>query len=139
MTKSGGDHQSAQTQYVSNGDIQYAYRRFGNASGVPLLFLIHFRGTMDYWDPLLINTLAASRPVILFDNAGVGQSSGNVANTIKGMAQHVIDFLSLIKAKEIDLLGFSMGGQVAQLVSLNAPSGLVRKLIIAGSGPVCML
>lgn len=128
-------HQTAKTQYVSYGDIQYAYRRFGKASGVPLVFLIHFRGTMDYWDPLLVNSLASTRPVILFDNAGVGQSSGNVADTMKGMAQHVIDFLSLIEGKEVDLLGFSMGGIIAHMVALNAPSGLIRRLIVAGSGP----
>ena len=97
--------------------------------------LIGLSGTMDYWDPLLINTLASTRPVILFDNAGVGQSTGSVADTIKGMAQHVIDFLSLLGLKEIDLLGFSIGGMCAQMVALNAPAGTIRKLIIAGSNP----
>jgi pimeloyl-ACP methyl ester carboxylesterase len=90
---------------------------------------------MDYWDPLLINSLASTRPVVLFDNAGVGQSSGSVADTIKGMAQHVIDFLSLIGLERIDLLGFSIGGMCAQMVALNAPAGTIRKLIIAGSTP----
>jgi pimeloyl-ACP methyl ester carboxylesterase len=107
-------HQTAKTQYVSNDEIKYAYRRFGKEQGVPLVFLIHFRGTMDHWDPLLVNSLAKSRPVILFDNAGVGKSSGSVANTIEGMAKHVIDFLALIKVEQIDLLGFSMGGYIAQ-------------------------
>ena len=92
-------HQTAKTQYVSDGDVQYAFRRFGKASAVLLVFLIHFRGTMDYCDPLLINTLTATRPVLLFDNAGAGQSTGNVAETIKGVAQHVINFLWLIKVK----------------------------------------
>jgi pimeloyl-ACP methyl ester carboxylesterase len=96
---------------------------------------MHFRGTMDHWDPLLVNTLAGSRPVILFDNAGVGKSNGNVSPTIKGMAEHVIDFLALIDVKEVDLLGFSMGGYIAQMVALDAPGGQIRRLIITGSGP----
>ena len=127
-------HQTATTQFISNGDIKYAYRRFGKDNGVPLIFLIHFRGNMDLWDPLLINSFANVRPVILFDNAGVGKSTGTVANTIEGMAQHVIDFLKLIQIKEVDVLGFSMGGFVAQMVALNAPHGQVRRLILAGTG-----
>ena len=127
-------HQTAKTQYVTAGDVQYAYRRFGASNGMPLLFLIHFRGHMDLWDPLLINTLAATRPVILFDNAGVGKSSGQVAPTIAGMAQHVLDFLRALEISQVDLLGFSMGGYIAQMVTLNGSPGLVRRLIIAGSG-----
>lgn len=126
-------HQIAKTQYVSSGDVKYAYRRFGREGGIPLLFLIHFRGHMDLWDPLLINSLAATRPVILFDNAGVGKSSGEVADTINGMAQHVLTFLHAIDVHKLDLLGFSMGGYIAQMVTLNG-GGLVRRLIIAGSG-----
>ena len=90
---------------------------------------------MDYWDPLLINTFASVRPVVLFDNAGVGQSTGAVADTIKGMAQHAIDFMSLLQLKEVDLLGFSLGGMCAQLVALNAAPETIRRLIIAGSSP----
>lgn len=98
------------------------------------MFLIHFRGNMDLWDPLLINSIAQSRPVILFDNAGVGKSNGAVATTIEGMAKHVINFLDVIGETEIDLLGFSMGGYITQLVALNAPAGQIRRLIITGSG-----
>jgi hypothetical protein len=53
--------------------ISYAYRRFGNAAaGVPVVFLQHFRGNIDNWDPALIDAVAADREVILFDNVGVG-------------------------------------------------------------------
>jgi len=130
-------HQTAKTQFTEGGDVRYAYRRFGNTSKtqVPVLFLIHFRGTMDYWDPLLVNSIAAERPVILFDNAGVGQSSGTVPASFREMAKHVIKFLELIQVKQVDILGFSMGGFEAPLVHLDGPAGLVRKLIIAGSGP----
>jgi pimeloyl-ACP methyl ester carboxylesterase len=88
---------------------------------------------MDHWDPLLVNAIAETRPVILFDNAGIGQSSGPVADTMKSMAANVIQFLDLIGLKQVDILGFSIGGFIAPLVYLNGPTGLVRKLIIAGS------
>lgn len=130
-------HQTAKTQYISAGDVTYAYRRFGNETlnHPPLVFLMHFRGNMDFWDPLLINTLAATRPVILFDNAGVGKSTGTVPSTIHGMAAHVISFLTALDLPPIDLFGFSMGGMIAPLVHLNGPPNLVRALILAGTGP----
>jgi pimeloyl-ACP methyl ester carboxylesterase len=130
-----GTHQTAKTLYVEKDSIKYAYRRFGAETGVPVLFLIHFRGTMDYWDPLLVNSIAKTRPVILFDNAGVGQSVGDVADTIEGMAGHAIALLGAIGVEQADVLGFSMGGYIAPLVALNGGKGLVRKVVIAGSGP----
>jgi pimeloyl-ACP methyl ester carboxylesterase len=128
-------HQTAKTNYVPYRDGKIAYRRFGAPSGVPLVFFIHFRGTMDKWDPLLINNIAASRPVILVDYAGVGQSTGVVANNFREWADDMLEFLSLIDVKEVDLLGFSLGGFVAELVTLNAdPNKLkVRKLILVGT------
>jgi pimeloyl-ACP methyl ester carboxylesterase len=130
-------HQTAKTSYVTYGEGKLAYRRFGATNGVPLLFLIHFRGTMDKWDPLLINSIAASRPVILVDYAGVGQSTGRVAASFRESANDMIEFLSLINVKEVDILGFSIGGFVAQMVALNAPPSKlkVRKLILGGTGP----
>ncbi|KAK6197742.1 hypothetical protein LQW54_010580, partial [Pestalotiopsis sp. IQ-011] len=130
--------QTAKTQYVQSGDINFAYRRFGKDENgsVPLLFCHHFRAPMDAWDPLLINTIAARRPIILFDNAGVGKTTGPaVDNSIVQMAQHAVDFLAALKIPEVDILGLSMGGFIAPLVCLNGPPGLVRRLIIAGSGP----
>jgi pimeloyl-ACP methyl ester carboxylesterase len=128
--------QTAKTEYTANQDgTKYGYRRFGATTGVPLLFLMHFRGTMDAWDPLLINPIAAHRPIILFDNAGVGKSTGTVSTTVKEMAAHVLNFLSLINVKEVDILGFSLGGFIAPMAYLNGPKGLVRKLILAGTGP----
>ncbi|OIW34255.1 alpha/beta-hydrolase [Coniochaeta ligniaria NRRL 30616] len=130
-------HQTAKTQFAVNpSGTKYAYRSLGTGPGTPLLLLIHFRGTMDKWDPLLINNLAASRPLILYDYAGVGQSTGDVATTFRQAAADVIEFLSLVGEEEIDLLGFSIGGYVAQLVALNAdPKTLkIRKLILAGTG-----
>lgn len=131
-------HQTAKTLYITAGDVTYAYRRFGNesTSATPLVFLIHFRGTMDFWDPLLVNTLAATRPVILFDSAGVGKSSGSVPDTIQGMAASAIAFLTALSHPgPVDLLGFSMGGMIAPLVHLNGPPNLIRKLVLAGTSP----
>ncbi|KAL6906612.1 Alpha/Beta hydrolase protein [Trichoderma evansii] len=129
-------HQTAKTSYVPYRDGKIAYRRFGASSGVPLLFLVHFRGTMDKWDPLLINSIAASRPVILVDYVGVGQSTGIVANNFREWGDDMLAFLSLIGVKEVDIFGFSLGGFVAEMMTLNAdPSKLkIRKLILVGTG-----
>jgi pimeloyl-ACP methyl ester carboxylesterase len=134
-------HQTAPTLYIPfpSTEITYAYRRLGppaTPSTPPLLFLIHFRGTIDHWDPLLINTLAASRPVILLDYPGVGHSTGRIAATYSQSADDIITFLSLINEKEVDILGFSIGGFVAQMVALNADPAVlkVRKLVLAGTG-----
>lgn len=131
-------HQTAKTQYVvTPKGTKFAFRRLGTNPGTPLLLLVHFRGTMDKWDPLLVNTLAAYRPVILFDYAGVGFSTGEVATSIRQSANDVIQFLQLIHEEEVDILGFSIGGFVAQLIALNPDLKTlrVRKLILAGTEP----
>lgn len=89
---------------------------------------------MDHWDPALINPIAAARPVLLIDNAGVGRSDGEIPKTYKLWAQHYIDVISALGLRQVDILGFSMGGCVAQMVALNAPS-LVRKVVLCGTIP----
>lgn len=128
-------HQTAKTLNVSSDTITFAYRRFGTPDGVPLLFLIHFRGTMDKWDPLLVNSIAKTRPVILVDYAGIGQSTGRVAASFRESAGDIACFLSLIGVNEVDILGFSIGAFVAQLIALNTKREVlkVRNLIICGS------
>lgn len=125
-------YENAEDQYVDVGGARFAYRRFGVSAGVPLVLLMHFRGTMDHWDPALINPIAAVRPVFIMDNAGVGRSGGQVANNFADWARYTIDVLSALGIKQIDLLGFSMGGAAAQIVTLTAPH-LVRRLILAGT------
>jgi pimeloyl-ACP methyl ester carboxylesterase len=90
---------------------------------------------MDHWDPALISPLAAARPVLLIDNAGVGRSGGTVPKTFEGWARHYIDVVTALDIRQVDVLGFSMGGCVAQLVALNAPRGLVRRLVLCGTTP----
>jgi len=128
-------HQTAETKFIETNSTKFAYRRIGQGkTSIPLVILIHFRGTMDQWDPLLINSLAATREVIIFDNSGIGKSSGEVPDNFAGWAQNGIDLVTALGYKKIDLLGFSMGGMVAQLFALKAPN-LVRRLILAGTGP----
>ncbi len=128
--------QTAKTQFVETPrGTKFGYRRLGTGPGIPLVLLIHFRGVQDKWDPLLINTLAASRPIITVDYAGVGLSTGEVAQTLRQSAADIIEFLGLIGEDEVDLLGFSLGGMAAQFIALDAdPAKLkVRKLILAGT------
>ncbi|UKZ78745.1 hypothetical protein TrVFT333_006490 [Trichoderma virens FT-333] len=129
-------HQTAKTQCIPYKDGRIAYRRFGASTGIPLVFFIHFRGTMDKWDPLLVNTLAATRPVILIDYVGVGKSVGKVATSFKDSADDMIAALIQIGVKEVDILGFSIGGFVTQMVALNAPANKlkVRKIVLCGTG-----
>src|ERR1700730_15554975 len=127
-------HQTAPTQFVEANGIRFAYRRFGNAGGVPVGFNMHYLGTMDYWDPTVTDGLARDREVILFNNAGVSSSSGEVPTTFEQMGANAIAFIQALGLKQVDLFGFSIGGMVAQEIALQAPD-LVRKLILVGTGP----
>jgi pimeloyl-ACP methyl ester carboxylesterase len=120
---------------AANG-VSYAYRRFGSSDDrrPPLLFLQHFRGNLDNWDPLLVDTIAAGREVILLDNTGVGSSSGTVPSTVTQMARDAIAFLDALEIDHVDLLGYSLGGMVAQEIALLRPR-IVRRVVLAGTGP----
>ena len=125
---------TAPTLFVAAGAETYAYRRLGPGGGLPLLCLQHFTGTLDNWDPGLSDALAAARDVILFDNAGVGRSSGAVPPSIEAMAGHVLAFLDALNITACDVLGFSLGGMIAQQMALERPS-LIRRLILVGTAP----
>ena len=127
-------HQTAPTQFVEANGIRFAYRRFGKAGGVPLVLNMHFTGTMDHWDPLVTDGFASEREVILFDNAGISSSSGEVPTSVEGMAVNAVAFIKAVGLKQVDVLGFSLGGLVAQEVTLAAPE-LVRRLVLVGTGP----
>lgn len=122
------------TAFVEADGIRFAYRRFGAADGVPLMLLQHFTGTMDAWDPSLVDGFARARPVVLFDNAGVSGSSGATPDSVHAMADHAVAFITALGLTRVDLLGFSMGGFVAQVVAAQHPD-LVRRIILAGTGP----
>ena len=127
-------HQTAPTQYVDAAGIRFAYRRFGKKQGVPLLMNIHFTGTMDHWDPFVTDGLAAEREVILFNNAGISSTSGETPPSIYEMARYAEAFVDALGLKQIDILGFSMGGLIAQQFTLDRPQ-LVRKVVLVGTGP----
>jgi pimeloyl-ACP methyl ester carboxylesterase len=128
------NHLTAPTQFVDAAGIRFAYRRFGKWGGVPLVFNMHFTGTMDHWDPAVTDGLAHDREVILFDNAGVSRSSGEVPNSIEAMAANAAAFIRAVGLTRADVLGFSLGGLVAQELALAEPD-LVRRLILLGTGP----
>ncbi len=132
--QSAHTHQTAPTQFVEANGIRFAYRRFGKANGVPLVFNQHYLGTMDYWDPTVTDGLARDREVILFDNAGVSSSSGEVPTTFEQMAANAIAFTKALGLKQVDVFGFSIGGLVVQEIALQAPD-LVRRMIVDGAGP----
>ena len=125
---------TAPTRFAKAGTETYAYRRFGSGPGLPLLCLQHFTGTLDNWDPAVVDPLAQGREVILFESAGVGRSTGTVPKTVAGMAAHALAFLDALDISKVDVLGFSLGGMVAQQMALERPSA-IRCLILAGTAP----
>lgn len=120
--------------YADTPHGRLAYRVDGSGEGPPLVLLQRFRGTIDDWDPTLIALLSSGRKVIRVDNAGVGGSEGVVPDDLEGMADVVVAFLDTLGLDLVDLMGWSLGGFVAQHVALKAP-GRIRRLIVAGSGP----
>jgi pimeloyl-ACP methyl ester carboxylesterase len=127
-------HQTAPTQFVEANGIHFAYRRFGNAASVPLVLNQHFTGTVDHWDPAVTDGFARDREVILFNNAGVSSSSGEVPTRIEKMGANAVAFIEALRLTKVDVLGFSIGGFVAQEIALQA-TGLVRRLVLVGTGP----
>jgi pimeloyl-ACP methyl ester carboxylesterase len=127
-------HETAPTEYVEANGVRFAYRRFGAAAGLPIVFNQHFQGTLDHWDPAVTNGLARERQVILFDNAGVAASSGETPSSFEAMGANAIAFVRALGLTKVDVLGFSIGGMVSQEIALQAPD-LVRKLILVGTGP----
>lgn len=128
-------HLTAPTQFVDANGVRFAYRRFGAETGTPLVFLQHFRGGMDNWDPLVTDGLAQGRPVILVNYAGVASSGGEPATTVDGMADGIASFVQALGLfTAVDVLGFSIGGFVAQSLAHRHPE-LVRRLVLVGTGP----
>lgn len=124
---------NARTQFLQAGNERYAYRRFGAGTRLHLLCLQHFTGTLDNCDPAVTDPLATERELILFENDGVGRYSGTVPKTIAGMAAHALAFLDGLGPKTCDVLGFSLGGMVAQQMTLERPS-IFRRMILVGDG-----
>jgi pimeloyl-ACP methyl ester carboxylesterase len=126
--------ETAPNEFVEAAGVKFAYRRLGPQEGTPLIFLQHFTGTMDSWDPVVANGLAKTRPVIVFDNSGVGKTSGKTPDNVAQMAADAGQFISALGFTKVDLLGYSLGGFIAQLLAAHSP-GLVQKVILVGTAP----
>ena len=131
----GDSWKSVPTQTVTAGGVTFAYRELGKQNGgTPVVFLVHLAAVLDNWDPRIMDGMAAKHHVIAFDNRGIGASSGSPSNSMEQMADDALTFIKAMGLKQVDLLGFSMGGMIAQEIVLKEPQ-LVRKMILAGTGP----
>ena len=134
MNYSQHTHDTAPTRFAQVGENRFAYRRFGNPVGTPIVLLQHFMGNLDNYDPAITDALATHREVILTDNAGVGLSTGEAPKTVSAMARDAASLIDALRLERVDLFGFSMGGYVAQEIALERAE-LVRRLILVGTGP----
>src|SRR4051794_3912125 len=125
---------TAPTQTIHAGGVEFAYRQVGPSTGVPVIFLTHLAAVLDNWDPRVVDGIAAKHRVITFDNRGVGASSGATPTTIEEMATDAVTFIRALGFEQVDLFGFSMGGMIAQVIAQQELQ-LVRKMIVAGTGP----
>jgi pimeloyl-ACP methyl ester carboxylesterase len=130
----GYTHNTAPTRSVDANGTRFAYRRFGNPTGTPIVLLQHFMGNLDNYDPAITDELAINREVILTDNAGVGRSTGTAPETVAGMARDAASLIDALGLDHVDLFGFSMGGFVAQQIVVDRPE-LVRRVVLVGTGP----
>jgi pimeloyl-ACP methyl ester carboxylesterase len=127
-------YKDAATRAVAVDGADFAYRQLGPGTGVPVIFLTHLAAVLDNWDPRVVDGIAAQHRVITFDNRGVGASSGSTPTTIQEMATDAVTFIRALGFDQVDLLGFSMGGMIAQVIAQEEPQ-LIRKMILAGTGP----
>ncbi|MFZ4928008.1 alpha/beta fold hydrolase [Chryseobacterium sp. Mn2064] len=128
------NHQNAKTQFVNVKGNTIAYRTLGNENGIPLVLLPGLGGSMDDWDPAITDGLSKKYKVIIFDNKGVASSEGTTPNTVQAMADDAVDFIKALNLNKVNIMGFSMGGFVAQRIVLTEPS-LINKVILTGTGP----
>jgi len=123
------------TRTITAGGVNFAYRELGkHHGGTPVVFLTHLAAVLDNWDPRIVDGIAAKHHVIAFDSRGIGASSGSPSSSMEQMADDAITFIKAMGFQQVDLLGFSLGGMVAQEIVLKEPM-LVRKMVLAGTGP----
>jgi pimeloyl-ACP methyl ester carboxylesterase len=125
---------NAAAKSVDVNGTNFVYREIGKKGGIPVVFLHHLTAVLEDWDPRVVDGLAAQHHVILFDNRGVGGSGGSTPKTVEEMARDAVAFIGALGLSKVDLLGFSLGGFVSQAIAQQQP-GLVRKIILAGTGP----
>ncbi len=125
---------NAPNKTVDVNGVPFAYRESGQKADIPIVLLHHLTAVLDDWDPKLVDGLAAEHYVIAFDNRGVGESGGSTPASVAETARDAVAFIRALGLNKVDLLGFSLGGFVAQVLAHEHPD-LVRKLILAGTGP----
>lgn len=125
---------AAESLSVEGPSATFAYRRLGPRGGTPLVLLNRVRGTLDWWDPEFLDHLAAERDVIVFDNVGTGYTTGAPADSVEGLADGTVEFIEALGLTQVDLLGWTLGGTVAQHIARTRPD-LVRRLVVAAAGP----
>jgi pimeloyl-ACP methyl ester carboxylesterase len=126
-------HETAPTQFVQAGDVRVAYRRFGKRGAPPLLLLNYFAAHMDDWDPRITNGLAAQRDVIIFDYPGIGRSTGTTPSTVAAMTKDFVGFCRALDLDSFDIVGFSLGGMIAQQLASEFPD-MARRIVLLGTG-----
>jgi pimeloyl-ACP methyl ester carboxylesterase len=127
-------HETASTRFVEAGGVRFAYRRFGQSGGTPLLLLNYFAANLDNWDPSVTNGFAAERDVILVDYPGIGGSSGETASTVPALTKDCAEFCRALSLPRFDLLGFSLGGMIAQQLAVEH-ADMIRRIVLLGTGP----
>ena len=127
-------HETALTQFVQVGDVRVAYQRFGKRGALPLLLLNYFAANMDDWDPKITNGFAAERDVIIFDYPGIGRSTGATPSTVAAMTKDFVGFCRALDLSSFDIIGFSLGGMIAQQLAFEFPD-MARRIILLGTGP----
>ena len=134
QTGSSSAWKDAPTNGVDVGGTKFVYRQLGPDTGVSVIFLNHLAAELDRWDPRVVDGIAAKHRVIVFDNRGIGASDGSTPNSVAAMARDAVAFIRTLGFEKVDLLGFSLGGFISQVIAQEEPR-LVRKIILAGTGP----
>lgn len=127
-------YKNAPNRTLTTGGVTFAYRDLGPRTGVPVVFITHLAAVLDNWDPRVVDGIAAKHRVITFDNRGVGATTGSTPKTIQEMAKDAVTFIQALGLDRVDILSFSMGAMIAQVIVQTDPQ-LVRRLILAGTGP----
>jgi len=129
-----GSYIQTPTRTIDVDGTSFAYRVLGPDGGIPVVLLNHLGANLDNWDPRVVDGLAATHRMITFDNRGVGASNGSTPTSVAAMARDAVRFIRALGLTKVDLVGFSLGGFVSQVIALDEPA-LVRKIVLAGTGP----
>jgi pimeloyl-ACP methyl ester carboxylesterase len=125
---------TAPTQTARLGKQKFGYRSIG--AGRPVVFVMGLSGTIDAWPPSFLDAVAAKgHRVLVFDNEGVGRSTLRPGTlTIRRMGQDTARIIRALHLRRPDVVGWSMGGMIAQSFAIRYPARL-RKLVLMATAP----